>query len=79
MAKPTFRTAPEAAHASNWNKAIGSSKKIRTPRGEYNVCIVYERGRYFYVYAGAISHVLPDTVARPSSADIDGERSWRPW
>lgn len=79
MAKPTFRTAPEAARESNWNKAIGSPRKIKTPRGQYQVNIVFEHGRYFYVYSGALSHVLPDIIARPSTADIDAEHNWRPW
>jgi hypothetical protein len=75
----TYKTAEEAARASNWTKSISSARRIHTPRGDYQVNIVYERGRYIYVYAGALSHVLPDAIAKPSTGEIDAERSWRPW
>ena len=79
MANPTFSTAPEAAKASTWMKALSQPRKIQTTRGQYEVIIVYERGSYVYVYAGALSHRLPDILARPSTADIDAEHRWRPW
>ncbi|HRY53009.1 MAG TPA: hypothetical protein P5142_00195 [Spirochaetia bacterium] len=79
MATKTYDTAPEAARASQYQKAISNPRKLQTPRGQYQVVIVYERGSYRYVYQGALAHTLPDTLARPSSSDIDSERRWRPW
>lgn len=75
-----FRSPEEAARASFWNKAISSPRRISTPRGIYQVNIVWEPGRTpYYVYSGALSHRLPDTLARPSTSDIDSEHTWRPW
>jgi hypothetical protein len=80
MAKPTYESPEEAARASTSNKAISQPKTIQTTRGQYRVLIVHERGKTpYYVYAGALYHVLPDTLARPSTKDIDAEKRWKPW
>jgi hypothetical protein len=80
MPRGTYTTAEEAARNSNWQKAISTSRTVDTQWGPCKVSIAWESRRgYYYIYSGALSHKLPETIKKPTTAEIDAERRWRPW
>lgn len=74
----TYTNWEAAAGASKASRAVSSTMKRMTPRGELSTVIVIgPRIQAHYAYASSDGIAVSSTYGRPQARDIDEIREWR--